>query len=31
MRSSKVYQGTIEEAFEANRTDPCDFCALEQA
>ena len=30
MRSSKVYQGTIEEAFEANRTDPCDFCALEQ-
>ena len=31
MRSSKVYQGTIEEAFEANRTDPCDFCAQEQA
>ena len=30
MRSSKVYQGTIEEAFEANRTDPCDFCALEK-
>ena len=30
MRSSKVYRGTIEEAFEANRTDPCDFCALEQ-
>lgn len=31
MRSSKVYQGTIEKAFEANRTDPCDFCAQEQA
>lgn len=30
MRSSKVYRGTIEKAFEANRTDPCDFCALEQ-
>lgn len=30
MRSSTVYQGTIEEAFEANRTDPCDFCALAQ-
>ena len=30
MRSSKVYQGTIEEAFEANRTDLCDFCALDK-
>lgn len=29
--SAVVYPGTIEEAFEANRTDPCDFCALEQA
>ena len=29
--SAVVYQGTIEEAFEANRTDPCDFCAQEQA
>lgn len=28
--SATIYQGTIEEAFEANRTDPCDFCALEQ-
>jgi hypothetical protein len=27
MRSKTVYKGTIEEAFEANRTDPCDFCA----
>lgn len=26
--SEVVYQGTIEEAFAANRTDPCDFCAL---
>ena len=26
--SEVIYQGTIEEAFEANRTDPCDFCAL---
>lgn len=30
MRSSKVYRGTIEKAFEANRTDPCDFCALDK-
>ena len=29
--SATIYQGTIEEAFEANRTDPCDFCALDQA
>lgn len=28
LNSSTVYSGTIEEAFEANRTDPCDFCAL---
>lgn len=27
MRSSVVFQGSIEEAFEANRHDPCDFCA----
>ncbi len=27
MNSANVYQGTIEQAFEANRTDPCDFCA----
>lgn len=25
-RSKIVYHGTIEEAFEANRHDPCDFC-----
>ncbi len=25
--SAVVYEGTIEEAFEARRTDPCDFCA----
>ena len=25
-RSSKLYTGTISEAFEANRSDPCDFC-----
>ena len=25
-RSKVVYHGTIEEAFEANRHDPCDFC-----
>lgn len=24
--SANVYSGTIEEAFEANRNDPCDFC-----
>lgn len=27
MNSSIVYQGSIDEAFEANRKDPCDFCA----
>lgn len=27
-RSATIYEGTIEEAFEAKRTDPCDFCAL---
>ncbi|NCB30937.1 MAG: hypothetical protein EOM66_05955 [Clostridia bacterium] len=26
-RSATIYEGTIEEAFEAKRTDPCDFCA----
>lgn len=26
-RSSIVFTGTIEEAIEANRDDPCDFCA----
>lgn len=25
--SSVIYEGTIEEAFEAHRSDPCDFCA----
>ncbi len=25
--SATIYQGSIEEAFEANKTDPCDFCA----
>lgn len=25
--SATLYQGTVEDAFEANRTDPCDFCA----
>jgi hypothetical protein len=25
--SSVIFQGTIEEAFDAHRTDPCDFCA----
>jgi uncharacterized membrane protein len=28
LRSSTIYSGTIEEAFAANREDPCDFCAL---
>jgi hypothetical protein len=30
LRSEIVYKGTIEEAFAANRTDPCDFCAIEK-
>jgi hypothetical protein len=25
-RSKTIYYGTIDEAFEANRHDPCDFC-----
>lgn len=29
LRSSTIYHGAIEDAFEANRTDPCDFCAVE--
>lgn len=28
-RSSIVYEGTIEDAFEANRNDPCDFCVAQ--
>lgn len=27
LNSAQVYQGTIEEAFELGKTDPCDFCA----
>ncbi len=27
LNSATVYSGTVEQAFEANRTDPCDFCA----
>lgn len=27
-RSATLYEGTVEEAFEAKRNDPCDFCAL---
>ena len=27
LRSKEVFQGTIEQAFEEGRTDPCDFCA----
>lgn len=30
-RSEVIYSGTGEEAFEAKREDPCDFCALEAA
>ncbi len=29
--SKNVYYGTIEEAFEAKRSDPCDYCALDKA
>ena len=31
LRSSTIYEGTIDEAFAANREDPCDFCALTEA
>ena len=27
LRSKEVFQGTITQAFEEGRTDPCDFCA----
>lgn len=27
INSSVIYQGTLEEAYEAHRADPCDFCA----
>ncbi len=27
LNSATVYQGTVNESFEAGRTDPCDFCA----
>ena len=30
-RSAVIYEGTIEEAFEANRTSPCSVCAVVQA
>lgn len=26
-RRENIYSGTLEEALDANRTDPCDFCA----
>lgn len=25
-RSSVIHEGTIDESYEAHRTDPCDFC-----
>lgn len=28
INSNPVYKGTIEEAFEANRTKPCSYCAI---
>lgn len=31
LNSSTIYSGTIEDAFAANREDPCDFCALSEA
>lgn len=30
-RSRTLYEGTIEEAFEANRHDPCDWCVKDQS
>ena len=27
--SAVLFEGTVDEAFEAGRNDPCDFCALE--
>lgn len=29
LNSSTIYSGTVEDAFAANREDPCDFCAVE--
>ncbi len=31
LNSSTIYSGTVEEAFDAHREDPCDFCALVEA
>lgn len=31
INSDPLYSGTIEEAFNAKRDDPCDFCALDDA
>ena len=31
LNSSTIYSGTVDEAFAANREDPCDFCALTEA
>ena len=31
LNSSTIYEGTVEEAFAANREDPCNFCALTEA
>ena len=28
LNSATIYSGTVEEAFDAKREDPCDFCAL---
>ncbi len=28
-RSTELYEGTVDEAYEAHRTDPCDFCVKE--
>ncbi len=30
-RSVTIYKGTIDEAFDAKRDDPCDFCALDDS
>jgi len=30
LRSKTIYEGSVDEAYDANRTDPCDFCAMEE-
>ena len=30
LRSKTIYEGSVDESYDANRTDPCDFCAIDE-